>query len=249
VTPLERAGFLAHAGTAAFRRREAEALAVIERFVAVCRRPAISYSAGKDSEVMLHLVRRVAPATVAVFSDDEFNLPETLARLDAVPNLVRIAGSIRHTDWFTSWADGPAGLPAGTVWVEAEHNDGLGTWARAHGVDGYAIAIRANESWDRRRCLKKFGLLHQRPGGDWRCYPVGWWSLNDIWAYIAAYDLPYNRAYDVLSGLGVPAVAQRIGPFATVKGLPHGMIGWLRAGWPREFDRFAARCPEANQFA
>jgi phosphoadenosine phosphosulfate reductase len=231
-----------------FRRREAEALAAIERFLAVCRRPSVSYSAGKDSEVALHLVRRLAPETVAVFSDDQFNLPETLERLAAVPNLIRIAATIRHTGWFTSWPDGPRDLPAGTEWVEAERNNGLGTWARQHGVDGEVIAIRADESWDRRRCLKKFGLLHRLPDGRWHCYPVGWWSLNDIWAYIVVNDLPYNRAYDRLSAIGVPAVEQRIGPFATQKALPFGMLGWLKAGWPREFERFAAANPVAARF-
>lgn len=243
---VERAGYLSRARTAPFARLETAALATIERFLSICPRAYLSYSAGKDSEVLLHLARRVAPGLVAVVSDDEFSLPETLARLGEVSNLTRIAGRIRHAEWFTAWQDGPVNLPEGTEWVDAEHNDGLGTWARQHGYGGALIGIRAQESPARRIALRRIGLVHQLQSGMWHCYPLGWWTTDDIWAYLARYDVPYNRAYDRMAEIGVPLRERRIGPFAPDIKQPSRVLAWLRAGWPREYARFAARFPEAK---
>ena len=55
MTPIERAGYLAHAHTAAYRRREREALVLISE-ATDC---AASVSWGKDSAVLLHLCARV----------------------------------------------------------------------------------------------------------------------------------------------------------------------------------------------
>lgn len=250
MTPLERAGFLAHARTAAFQRRVAEAEGAIAGWIAATERRAVSYSAGKDSEVLLHLIRRQDPDCIAVFSDDEWNLPETLERVAATPNLIRIAARIWHAEWFTAWASDSEGLPADTHWVEAERNNGLATWARRQDYDGEAIGIRAQESWARRRNIRKFGLVHRLVGtGIWRCSALGWWRVEDIWAYLLTQDVPYNRAYDRLSAIGVPRRQQRIGPFAVERVISLGQLGILRQGWPDLFEEFARRYPEARRYA
>lgn len=250
MTPLERTGFLAHARTAAFRRRVEEAETAIAGWIAGTTKRAVSYSAGKDSEVLLDLVRRQDPACVAVFSDDEWNLPETLDRLKTVPGIVRIAARIWHSEFFTSWEDGPASRPDGTEWIEAENNNGLATWARRYGYDGEAIGIRAEESWPRRRNVRKFGLVHRLAGtGILRCYPLGWWRVEDIWAYLVSRDVPYNRAYDRLAAIGVPRREQRLGPFAVERVIGMGQLGILRQGWPDLFEEFARRYPEARRYA
>ncbi|GIW06331.1 MAG: hypothetical protein KatS3mg060_1136 [Dehalococcoidia bacterium] len=251
MTPAERAGYLAHSRTLAFQRRLDEARRAIEAWRRVTTRRFVSYSAGKDSEVVLHLARQDEPQLLAVWSDDEFNLPETLAQLERTPNLHRIAARVWHAEWFTAWADGPARVPPGTEWVEPIAGQfGLAAWAIRHGYDGVAIGLRAQESADRRRNARRRGTLHQlRETGVWHAYPLAWWRTEDVWAYLVSREVPYNAAYDRLSAIGVPAARQRIGPFAVERVLQFGALSDLRRGWPEEFARFAARFPDARRLS
>ncbi|MGH7916951.1 MAG: hypothetical protein ACREQE_05735, partial [Candidatus Binataceae bacterium] len=52
----------------------------------------------------------------------------------------------------------------------------------------------------------------------WRCNPVGWWMLEDIWAFIASHELPYSSVYDRLAEIGVPRHLQRVGPIGRGEG-------------------------------
>lgn len=243
MTPMERLGALSHARTGGFWRRLESARETVTRWLCEAGRPYVAFSGGKDSTVLLHLVRSIAPETPAMWSDDEYNLPETMDLLNATPDLHRIAARVEHAAWFTSWADGPESVPDGTEWQEG--GDGARAWEARHGYDGAAVGIRADENSYRQMNLKTHGILFRDRRRVWQCRPLAWWSVMDIWAYIAAFDVPYNRAYDRLSEIGVPLARQRVGPFANRRALPMGQMAILRAGWPGEYARFMAAHPEA----
>jgi len=247
MTPLDRAAYLAHARTGAFSRRVERSRQVVRDWLATTSRRYVAFSGGKDSTAMLGLVREVDPTSLAVFGNDEFVLPETLALLDATPNLHRIAARIEHAPWFTAWDQGAEGLPAGTEWVEPD-GQGPGPWARLHGYDGAAVGIRAGENNYRRLHIRARGeLFYARRRQVWQCYPLAWWTTQDVWAYILSRKLDYNRAYDRLAEIGVEPDRQRIGPFAQAKALAFGQLALLKAGWPADFERFALAHPEARR--
>lgn len=253
---LERAGMLAHSSSAGFRSRIARALKTLEKAAEQGLSPYISVSGGKDSTVMLHLARSVFPQAPALFADDEFNLPETLELLDTIPNLVRVAGRRQHAEWFTAWDNGPENVPEGTHWIEDIEGDSrMNTWAKAEGHDAACIGVRAQENWYRRIYIAKYAkknggspLAYIKKRDMWHIYPVGFLTVQDVWACIALHKLPYNRAYDRLTELGVPFAERRIGPFAVQSVLSSGQMGILKAGWPDEFRRFAERYPEAKGY-
>jgi len=245
---LERAGLLAHAQTVGFRKRLAQTQRTIDNALEVMQRPSVSFSGGKDSSVVLHLVRQVAPETVATYADDEWILPETEALLRATPNLVRVARRLQHAEWFTAYADGPpAALPEGAVWTEGSR------WQYVRdvlGCDGVFLGLRADENNRRRTYLRSRGLLvwldHYQ---QWHCNPIAWWTTQDVWAYIVSRDVPYNAAYDVMRRLGVPLAEQRIGPFAVERALGRGQLAILKRGWPDLYTAFVARYPDAAQYS
>lgn len=247
--PLDRLGYLAHSRSPAFARRVDEARRALDAWRTVTTRRFVAYSAGKDSEVLLHLARLDEPDLLAVWADDEYNLPETLAQLDRTPNLKRLAATIWHSEDFTAWADGSARVPSDREWVDAIGNDGVTPWARRHGYDGVALGLRAGESAARRKSAARRGLAYGHSSGIARCCPLAWWSDRDVWAYLVSREIPYNAAYDRLRELGAPPRAQRIGPYSVERALWAGMLGWLRLGWPAEFERFAQAHPEARRYA
>lgn len=244
----ERLAATLHAKTPGFRRKVEASTMIVEDALQRSGNPYVAFSAGKDSDVVLHLVRTVSPAAVAVWSDDEWNLPETIERVANVENLHKIAAKVQHAEWFTSW-DGERRPDPDTVWVDAPANNGLQTFAKLNKYDGVFIGLRAEENARRKMHLRTHGFCFWAKGdGLWQCNPIAWWSVMDVWAYITLHGIPYNTAYDRLSALGVPLEQQRIGPFAVERVLGYGQLSLLKRGWPELFNQFAAKYPEARSY-
>lgn len=246
---IDRAGYLAYARSSQFAGKLAAANLIISEWLSHCQIGYVAFSGGKDSTVLLDLVRRQRPETIALFCDDEWHLPETMTFLDIVPNLTRIASRVMHASWFISWEDGPVNLPAGVEWIEAKQGQGAPTWARENGMDGAAVGIRVDENNYRRIHVKAMGTcFYAKAKAVWQCYPLAHWTVREIWSYIVSRGLAYNAAYDRLGEIGVAPAAQRIGPLAQQRALPFAQLAILRTGWPRLFDQFAAKHPEAYSY-
>jgi 3'-phosphoadenosine 5'-phosphosulfate sulfotransferase (PAPS reductase)/FAD synthetase len=238
-----------HARTRQFAHKLNRTRDIIAEALSVMHSPYVAFSAGKDSSVVLHLVRSLASDVPAVWGDDEWNLPETYELVQATPHCYRIAARVWHAAWFTSWDTDEPKLPEGTVWVDAPRNDGLQTFARQQGYDGVFLGLRADESSMRRKHLRTFGpLFFAKKHNVWQCNPIAWWNLYDVWAYIMTHHVPYNRAYDRLAEIGVPLERQRVGPIAVERVLRLGQLQWLKRGWPELFNQFAMRFPEARTY-
>jgi len=227
-----------HATTRTFERRLESAREVIARAHEVRALPIVALSGGKDSTVVLDLVREIASDIPAVWSDDVYYLPETgeyVERLKRSVNVHHIRTNAQHTPWFKV---------EGQDWDDIDHYV-----KKRFGAGMTFLGLRKEESAARRIWLCKFGPLHFAVSRDmWVCNPIWNWSWRDVWAYIVSRGLDYNRAYDRLEALGIQPEHQRIGPFAVERVLWTGQLSLLKRGWPEEFARFARDFPEANTY-
>lgn len=215
-----------------FRHLVDRALSEIEEAVAEARQPYVAVSGGKDSTVLLHLSRQVAPTIPAIWSDDELEHEDTVTFLRTIRPLV-VRGHDTHAGWFTTWTDEP-------FWREPVPGSiaipGTCTaWSSTAGYDLVLLGLRRQESARRRMLMTMHGRRFRALDGQWRCSPLAHWTTDDVWAYIGSRDLAYNPVYDRLTRIGVPREQQRVGPLP----LAHG---WhLRAGWPEVWQRLNAR--------
>jgi phosphoadenosine phosphosulfate reductase len=251
---LEKAGYLAHAGLPAFRRRISASLALVEQAGQVMRRPYISMSFGKDSTVMTHLLLTVLPDAPVIYIDcgtfDEW--PDTprvktefLARYPC--RLIEITGS-SIIDYYRQ---------AGIAYTqEAEETPAARRAQRAYGAslgrliaqeaqrlncDGGFIGMR-RESANRQRLFNQCGPLYFAQERQlWTCCPLAAWSARDVWAYIVQHDLPYNELYDIHPRGRELA---RNGAMLGTRLAGQGRLAWLKQMYPAWWNLFVAEFPE-----
>lgn len=238
----------ARARLPAFRRKVEQATEIIGDALARMQSPYVAYSGGKDSTVVLHLVRAQKPDVPAHFGHEEWLLPETEALIAETDNVVKSALPDSHAEWFAVWQDASA-VPDDVQYIDPAQYNEFDYARRKFNWDGAFIGLRAAENAQRRHMLRKQGLLFAcQRHGVWECNPIAWWSTEDVWTYIHAHGVPYNRAYDKLAAMGVPLERQRIGPLAQARVLGYGQMALLKRGWPDLYNRFVARYPEASAY-
>ena len=232
---LDKEAFILYANTSAHKSKVLQAKRIIESaFKALS--PSlwyVAFSGGKDSTVVLDLVRHLDSHIVGIWSDDEFYLPETINYMyrlkKAGINIRQIQEKAVHTEWFTAHVDGE-------VQIVADEYDGV------------FLGLRAQENKYRKLYLRKYGTLHLTSKRKWLCNPIAWWKIEDVWAYIFCHALDFNKAYLRLSEIGVPLERQRIGPYATERALGYGQLAILKKGWPEEYQRFCAKFSQASRY-
>ena len=196
-----------HAKSARYRRREREALEIIER--ALTDHPAlyVAYSCGKDSTAMLDLVREVRP--------------DIEARICLQPESLIVDDFAEVIAWWRARGQRVTELTL--------HRDTLGgstlqggaeQWARLHSTspcDGAFVGMRMDESTRRRASLGRYGSVHRYTSGPLagtvRVAPIMRWSLDDVAARIATRGLKllssYDAALDIRTTTGIPRTRVR----------------------------------------
>lgn len=243
---MNKARFLAHSMANSHRRRVDSARRLCVEWLEKCKNPSIAFSAGKDSTVLLHIVRSIYPDCRAHYSHPEYELAETRALIDSTPNIFQYAYKNKHSDFFTAWADDEKEMPDGVDWFSGKSSK---QWVIESGIDGVAVGIRADENSYRKIAIRKYGaLFYVQSKKIWQCWAIHNWSVDDVWAYIISNKVDYNRAYDRMDAAGIELSAQRIGPFANSKALKMGQLAILRTVFPEQYQRFVAKFPEASNY-
>ena len=189
MTEQWRETFLAWARTEAYQHAVAEARRVISEALAQSKKPMVSFSGGKDSTAMLHLVlQQKRDVTVWHWDYGPAFVPRDVQA--EIENLPRRLG-VRQLRIDTS----------GIYWRE---------WRKAKNVfyrvyfglvaprllqEGYDcvfVGIRAEESVKRRlRIAANRSLTAIR-----EACPLASWQWLDVWAYLVNNNVPYLSLYD-----------------------------------------------------
>lgn len=233
-----------------FRDRADRALRLIDTALSQMKQPYVASSMGKDSDVVLDLVRRVNPDVTAIMGYDDWLLPETEEKRRATQSLIPVAATIWHSEFYTSWPNGkPEKLPDSVLWFDAVRNSRVAPYALSQGFDGAFIGLRKQEASYRRFHLNsRGGLFFCKTHSMLECNPIADWKVEDVWAYLLSRDIAYNRAYDKMCEMNIPLSAQRIGPMSAEAVSGYGQMAILKRGWPESFNSFAASHPEARSY-
>lgn len=105
--------------------------------------------------------------------------------------------------------------------------------------DRHLSGVRADESFVRLMRMAVNGWNTKRTSA-----PLGWWTLPDVFAWLAANRLPTHPAYAMLGGGRWPREHIRVSEIGDEKGIGHG-----RREWEREYYGDVLRRLEAGRMA
>jgi len=202
----------------AFRALIDRTIISIKRDLERCRSPYVSFSGGKDSAVLLHLVRLVnpeIPARCLLWEKESRFLADYDSFFQKWGNVETVTLN-RNT-----LADA-----ANTRWAALENDS-----------DAAFLGLREEESKGRRMTLRVHGRSFKRKDGRWRFCPLGRWTTAEITAYIVSRDLPILPAYETIgmdarTSTRIPRTSVREQALADLARYnPKGLVA-LRAQFP-----------------
>lgn len=242
--PVDRAGYLAHARLPSFAALVERARQTIGGMLAKCQSPYVSFSAGKDSSVLLALVTEQKPAVEArlLTSGETRLLHHDLDSIltwwrESVPALTLTEINIDRV-FSDGWTDAD--------W-QTQRKAGRGDIVRyltGGTYDGFFMGLRDEES-NARRFANKRGVIRRysqarRDGtaGMFVCCPLALWRTADIGAFIVSRGLPYLAEYDRV-GFEGRTTARLTGDAMRQNGLQA-----IRLRDPDGYNRLIQRFPE-----
>lgn len=115
------------------------------------------------------------------------------------------------------------------------------------------VGLRVSESSKRMLGLVSSGGpltgASRRHGVDYRkLRPIYDWTDSDVWKAIHENGWDYNKAYDVMHRMGIPARELRIGP-VTMSVSAVKNLRFAASAWPKWFDRVTRRLAGVRQAA
>lgn len=207
----------------------------------------VSFSGGKDSTVTLDLVRRVVPGAPAALFDsgDELDGTIELARemeAEVIRPRLTMREMARYSGWwgYASPVDPGCPFDAKRILI-GEPSETFVVQRRLRVV---AYGLRAEESGGRALHVRMRGQLFQGADRTWYCMPLARWTLQDVWAYIAARSLCYHPAYDAMAEAGIDREHQRVSGLLGERGRGHGRHALLRRYAPRQWASIVEEFPE-----
>lgn len=252
--------FAMHARTGSFQRAVDGAKRAAERALAKSRSPMLSYSGGKDSTAMTHLVAVEMGARVHVVSEkDDLDYPgeeayvaELAARWRLDIEIVR--PPVSPTAWLL---ERRGALSAG----EDVHSRSAGlSKACFYGVmeaanekhDLVMMGLRAEESGVRKTLRMARGLNYTLKSGQHRSIPLGDWTGMDVFAYLQLHGIDPLPVYRCIAFLP----EHKVKPWLIRKSwwLPgahakSGGVAWLRHYYPSLWAKLGTFTNDRRSYA
>lgn len=195
-------------------RLEAESIAILRETVAVCRRPVMLYSVGKDSSVMLALARKAfAPGPLPfplLHIATGWDFRAVIAHRDAVvaqhgAELIVRGGAERLNPFTAPLATYSRAMltdPLRAALMEGGYDAAFGGGRRdeekARAKERIFSFRARGGGWDpRHQRPEPWGMLngHLHEGESLRVFPLSNWTERDVWDYSAREVVPLVPLY------------------------------------------------------
>lgn len=208
--------------------------------------PVVACSFGKDSMVVLHLVRLINPDVEVLWNNTLVEYPDTyefarqvikdwkLKVYEAKPQKT-FWQLIREVGWPIDPRNADGRRQKATVRCCKELKK-LPTLRllRQNEWDVYFTGLTRHESRLREYSARKYGAyFDSKEWHIWKCHPILNWTVDDVWKYHEKFKLPHNPLYDkdeIVVGGGI-----RTGCWPCPQAIRYGKLEHLRHYYPKLF--------------
>lgn len=252
--------FRMHSRTQHFRRAVDGAKRAGARALDGVASPMVSWSGGKDSTAMTHLLAVGMGARAHVVSEkDDLDYPgeeDYVRALGAAWNLDLevVHPPVSPTAWLLERrGQFSAGEDAHSRGAGLSKACFYGVMERANeGHDLVVMGLRAEESGARRELRRARGLVYHLKSGQRRAIPIADWTGLDVFAYLQAHDIEPLPVYRCCGWLPEHrAEPWRIRKSWWIPGshAKHGGAAWLARYWPSLFAKLKAVTYDSAYYA
>lgn len=244
---------LLHAKTAAFQRRLDRSASVVAEMEDRAPEAVVSWSMGKDSTAMTHLVCEEMGITKrCVWRMDDLCFPgerDYAATFCAAWSLEmdvvvpyrskrEAFAAVGITDPGDVLLDGRKGLDSfkgqmAKYWDEQGH-------------PGYYVGLRADESRGRRMNRRYRGMIYPK-GQNMVCQPLADWTGQDVFAYLFSRDIEPFGVYKCCAGRD-PTMIRLGGFLPAAQFVAQGEIAWLRRYYPSVYGDLLSFMPKGGLY-
>jgi 3'-phosphoadenosine 5'-phosphosulfate sulfotransferase (PAPS reductase)/FAD synthetase len=170
--------------------RVRQAIQIIKEFLRVCDKPYVSFSGGKDSTVVLHLVSLIDKSIPVVTQMDDLDFPHKKNHVDKIMELLGIQNHEYIGTPVSLWEAGGKSKYMDSVFSSVMEN-----YQKQNKYSGHFMGVRMWESRARMENFKTRGEIYKRKDAL-VCTPIVRWRGEDVFAYIIQNDIPYIDVYD-----------------------------------------------------
>lgn len=242
----------AHGRTVAHRRRIDSTLRLLDRATPLAS-AAVSWSGGKDSTVMTHVVCVKFGAQVDVVSEkDDLDFPGEEDYVRQLAERWRLRLHIERPDvspeaWVRQHLQHPGDE------IHARHS-GLSRVCFYPVVERFerryqtmALGLRSEESGIRAGLRRARGRDYRLVSGKRRLLPIADWAGLDVYAYAQAHDIELLPLYRCVAFMHADAPwTLRKSWWLPGVGARFGQVAWLRRYYPSLYRKLAAWMPSAR---
>ncbi|UCC39693.1 MAG: phosphoadenosine phosphosulfate reductase family protein [Candidatus Aminicenantes bacterium] len=216
-----------------------KAAALIKNSLKKHENPVVACSFGKDSMVVLHMVRQFESDIPVMFNNTLVEYPDTYRFKNLMSkewNLNIIETKPSKTFW---WIVENYGFP---LFTRKGHKDAsknccrylkeypIAKILRKYKFDLYFTGLSRHESRLREFSAKRYGnYFYSKTQKHWKCHPIQDWTEEDVWNYHNLYHIPHNGVYDKKSPDGF---ILRTGCWCCTIPIKYGKTKFLRMNYP-----------------
>jgi len=202
----------------------------------------LSWSGGKDSTAMVHLVKSVEPSVPIMVQFDDCDWPEKRSYVERVAAAQGWTYHAVEPD-FSVWEAASRSRLGWENICDAGHSLTRDSFLRplsekrqALGCDGVFLGLRAEESHGRAMNAYTRGMVYRLRDGTQRCCPLAFWTTEDVFAYLTAQQVEINPCY-LQNAVRKPEEIRLCWALPTPVGLRYGDLEHIRRYYPAQFRR------------
>jgi phosphoadenosine phosphosulfate reductase len=241
---------LLHAKTTEFISTVSTAHSLIKDALDHMNNPYLSFSGGKDSTVMLHMVLKHKPDIPVVYWNADASYPDTEKFIQKIVKEWNLNFINAKTEpilsIFKEYGINHPSIEQKTMIATVYRP--IKKLIKEHYFDGVFVGLRAEESSGRRKLIKNRGqLFYNKSQQVMECLPIAHFKTQDIWSYITAYNLPYNKVYDHTKLCHRNDI--RVSYWCGESSRHLGRWVWLKTEYPELYNCLASEFPEVREFS